>query len=80
MESSLCPKTPACPVFNGILKDSAYGDVYKQQYCANGEEGRKKCRRFQVSTATGKCPPNILPNSIKTVDEIVAEMKKEGLI
>jgi len=80
MEPSLCPKTPACPIFNGVLKDSDFSDTYRKQYCTNGEEGRLKCRRFQVATKVGKCPPNILPNSLKSVDEIVDEMKKAGLI
>jgi hypothetical protein len=80
MEANLCPKTPGCPIFNGILKGTEYTEVYKKQYCEAGEEGRKRCRRFQVAALAGKCPPNILPNSSKTVDEIIAEMKKAGLI
>jgi hypothetical protein len=80
MESMLCPKTSACPIFNGILKGTEYTEVYKKQYCEAGEEGRKRCRRFQVAALIGKCPPKVLPNSSKTVDEIVMEMKKAGLV
>jgi hypothetical protein len=80
MENSLCPKTPACPIFNGILKGTEFTDVYKKQYCEAGESGRKRCRRFQVASLTGKCPPNVLPNSSKTAEEIVIEMKKSGLV
>jgi hypothetical protein len=80
MEPLICPKTPACPIFNGILKGTEYTEVYRKQYCEAGEAGRKRCRRFQVASATGKCPPNILPNSIKSVEEITADMKKAGLI
>lgn len=80
MEANLCPKTPNCPIFSGILKGTEFTEVYKRQYCEAGEEGRKRCRRFQVAKLVGKCPPNILPNSSKTVDEIISDMKKAGLI
>jgi len=80
MEAMQCPKTPACPIFNGILKGTEYTEVYKKQYCEAGEVGRKRCRRFQVAAVAGKCPPNVLPNSTKTVEQIVDEMKKSGVI
>jgi hypothetical protein len=80
MDISTCPKTPACPIFNGILKGTEYTEVYKKQYCQAGEEGRKRCRRFQVASITGKCPAGVLPNSLKTAEVIVAEMKKAGLV
>lgn len=80
MDAQLCPKTPKCPIFNGILKGTEYTETYKKLYCENGEEGRNKCRRFQVAEKVGMCPPDILPNSTKTVDEIVANMKTKGLI
>lgn len=80
MEPMLCPKTPACPIFNGILKGTEFTEVYKKQYCEAGEAGRKRCRRFQVAGIIGKCPPNVLPNSSKTADQIIEEMKKNGLI
>jgi len=79
MEPMLCPKTPACPIFNGILKGTEFTEVYKKQYCEAGEAGRKRCRRFQVASITGKCPPNVLPNATKTAEQIVDEMKKSGL-
>ena len=80
MEPNNCPKTPACPIFNGILKGTEYTEVYQKQYCLAGEVGRQKCRRYQVASVTGKCPPNILPNSIKTAEQIIDEMKKAGTI
>jgi hypothetical protein len=79
MEMNICPKTPACPIFNGILKGTEYTEVYRRLYCEAGEEGRKRCRRFQVAAISGKCPPGVLPNATKTAEEIVAEMKKAGL-
>jgi hypothetical protein len=79
MESILCPKTPLCPIFNGILKGTEFTDVYKRLYCEAGEAGRNRCRRFQVSAIIGKCPPNILPNATKSAEEIVKDMKAAGL-
>jgi hypothetical protein len=80
MEPMICPKTPACPIFNGILKGTEFTDVYKKQYCEAGEAGRQRCRRFQVAARIGKCPPNILPNSTKTVEQIIEEMNTSETI
>ena len=80
MDPQICPKTPKCPIFNGILQGTEYTETYKRLYCEAGEEGRKKCRRFQVATAVGVCPPNILPNSSKSVEEIVKSMREQGII
>lgn len=80
MEPMVCPKTPACPIFNGILKGTEFTEVYRKQYCEAGEDGRKRCRRFQVAAKIGKCPPNVLPNASKTVDEIIEDMRKKGLL
>jgi hypothetical protein len=80
MEVKICPKTMTCPIFSGVLKGTEYVDVYKKLYCEAGEEGRNKCKRFQVSSIAGKCPPNLLPNSSKSVDDIIADMKKTELL
>jgi hypothetical protein len=80
MEPALCPKTPKCPIFNGILKGTEFTETYKKLYCEAGEEGRLKCRRFQVAEKVGVCPPNILPNSSKSMDEIIQNMKEQGII
>jgi hypothetical protein len=80
MEANICPKTITCPIFSGVLKGTEYVEVYKKLYCEAGEEGRKKCRRFQVSSTVGKCPPNLLPNSSKPLEEIIADMKKAELL
>ena len=78
--SQICPNTPKCPIFNGVLKDSGFTDTYKSLYCENGEEGRNKCKRFLVASKVGKCPEKVLPNSMKSVDEIIEEMKKAGVL
>jgi len=80
MEAATCPKTPKCPIFNGVLKGTQYTETYRNLYCLAGEAGRNKCRRFQVSQICGTCPPDILPNSSKKVDEIIASMKVQGII
>lgn len=80
MESMECPKTPKCPIFNGVLKGTQYTETYKNLYCLAGADGRSKCRRFQVAEQCGMCPPDILPNSIKSVEEIIESMKKAGLL
>ncbi len=76
MNEMTCPNTPKCPIFNGVLKGTEYTSTYRNLYCESGESGRNKCRRFQVAQIMGRCPENILPNSIKTVEEIVEAMKK----
>ena len=80
MEAALCPKTSKCPIFSGVLKGSEFTETYKRLYCENGEKGRNNCRRFQVAEKVGKCPENILPNSGKSVEEIIAMMKAKGEI
>jgi len=80
MESPECPRTPKCPIFNGVLKGTQFTETYKSLYCMAGMEGRLKCRRYQVSEKCGKCPPDILPNSSKSVDEIIDSMKKAGIL
>ena len=78
--SQICPNAERCPIFTGVLQGTGFSDTYKQLYCKNGEAGRRNCKRFQVASKVGKCPPKVLPNSTKSVDEIITEMKKEGLI
>jgi hypothetical protein len=80
MEADICPKTPKCPIFNGILKGTEFTGTYKKLYCEAGAEGRARCRRYQVAEKVGVCPPDILPNSSKTVEEIIQKMKEQKII
>ncbi len=80
MEINVCPKTPKCPIFNGILKGTEYTETYKKLYCEAGPDGRQRCRRFQVAEACGMCPPDVLPNSTKSVAEILEKMRAAGLL
>ncbi|MBN1951298.1 MAG: hypothetical protein JW801_08835 [Bacteroidales bacterium] len=80
MDAKICPKTPKCPIFNGILKGTEFTETYLKLYCEAGEAGRNRCRRYQVAEKVGMCPPDILPNSSKSVEEIINSMKSAGLI
>ena len=80
MDSAICPKTPKCPIFNGILQGSQYTDTYKRLYCEAGMVGRQKCMRFQIASEVGVCPEKVLPNSSRTKEEIIAEMRLAGVI
>jgi len=70
MEMKQCPKTENCPIFNGLLEPK-YVTTYKNLFCLNGEEGRNKCKRYIISSKIGKCPEGLLPNSSKSIDEIL---------
>jgi hypothetical protein len=78
MNTQECPNTPKCPIFSGVLQGTQYTETYKSLYCLAGDEGRNKCRRYQISQKVGKCPTSVLPNSGKTADEIIAEMRAKG--
>jgi hypothetical protein len=77
MNNDVCPKAEKCPIFSGILKGTEFKEVYKRLYCEAGEAGRLRCKRYQVAQVLGKCPDNILPNSPKSVDEIVKEYQSQ---
>jgi hypothetical protein len=75
MANEACPNTSTCPIFKGFL-DAKYVNVYKNLYCLAGEEGMKKCKRYIIKTLAGKCPTNLLPNSTKTIEEILESLEK----
>ena len=72
---TICKNFEKCPIYSGVLsgKDTT-SKSYKFQYCEAGEDGWLKCKRYLVKEKTGKCPPELLPNSFKTIEEIVASM------
>jgi hypothetical protein len=74
----VCMNYQKCPIYNDILKDLQFtSSAYRQMYCNAGTAGWNKCKRYQVKQKTGKCPEKLLPNSLKTVEEIIA---KYGLL
>lgn len=72
---NVCKNFEKCPIYTGILKDKTMTSAgYKKQYCDAGEKGWLSCKRYQVKEASGKCPPDLLPNSFLSVDEIIRNM------
>jgi hypothetical protein len=70
-----CKNYEKCPIYNDVLKDkTTTAMVFKIQYCDAGERGWNACKRYQVKERTGKCPPDLLPNSEKNVEAIIMEM------
>lgn len=70
-----CKNFEKCPIYTGVLvgKETT-AKSYRAQFCDAGEDGWMKCKRYLVKEKAGKCPPDLLPNSFKTVDEIIAAM------
>ncbi len=74
---TICEKSLKCPIYAGVLESNpVLVQTYKHLYCENGEDGRAKCKRYQVALAVGSCPPDILPNSHLSVKEIIRRMTK----
>lgn len=74
---TICKNYEKCPIYSGVLlgKDiTAKG--YKMQFCEAGEIGWSACKRYMVKERTGKCPPELLPNSFKDVERIIEEMNR----
>ena len=77
-EDKICERAVKCPLFAGLLESNKLLiQTYKHLYCENGEAGRKKCKRYLVAIVAGSCPPDILPNSSLSVDEIIKRMGKK---
>ena len=75
MEKNICPKAKKCPIFQRILEGEKLMEAYRNIYCHSGKEGREKCKRFLVSSKVGMCPPDLLPNSTLSVEEIIEQVK-----
>jgi len=76
-----CPKTADCKLFNNnLLSKPEYAETYRSLFCNAGEKRWTQCKRFIVAGKFGKCPDYVLPNSIMTLDEVEARMKKEKFI
>jgi len=74
--SDFCPNLNGCPIYSGILQGKTMtSNAYRQFFC---ETDYKNCKRYMVKQVAGKCPPDLLPNSIMSVDEIVKDLSKLG--
>ncbi len=75
--SETCPSLSACPIYSGILQGkSMTSKAYRQFFC---ESDFKTCKRYLVKQAVGKCPPDLLPNTTMSVEEIIKEFHLVGL-
>jgi hypothetical protein len=71
----ICPKVEKCPIFiNNVLTIENAAVAYKTLYCQAGEARYKTCKRYIVSNVLGSCPPSVMPNSCKSIEEIKAKI------
>ena len=74
----ICPRAAKCPIYSGVLESKVVlVQTYKSMYCETGESGRDKCKRYQVIMRGWACPPDLLPNSHVSVDDIISKMERE---
>lgn len=80
MNKSICEKIEKCPIYQGILRSNeVLTKTYKKLFCENGIEGKNECVRYKVAKVMGVCPPDILPNTKVSVEEIIEKMKQKGI-
>jgi hypothetical protein len=48
--------------------------TYKKQYCYTDTAGWNNCKCYLIKEKTGKCLEKLLPNSIKSIEEILLSM------
>lgn len=69
--SECCSSIEKCPIYSGVLQGKEFTTkAYKAMYCEAPEENRNQCKRWQVKQKFGVCPPDLLPNSMMSVEEI----------
>ena len=69
--NNTCPSSAQCPIFNGILSGKTLASQsYRDLFCEAGEDKWSSCKRFQTKKQYGKCPPDLLPNSFDTIEQI----------
>jgi hypothetical protein len=77
-DDRICEKVAKCPIYTGILEaNPVLIQTYKNLYCENGKSGREKCKRYQVSSRVGYSPPDLLPNSQVSVEDIIRKMEQK---
>jgi hypothetical protein len=71
---NICSGSAKCPIFNGILSGKEMTSrAYRLQYCESTDQNWHLCKRFMTKKQYGVCPPELLPNSPLTVDQIAAK-------
>ena len=77
-DDKICERSVKCPIYAGVLESNpVLINTYMHLYCENGIQGREKCKRYQVAARAGKCPPDLLPNSQVSVDDIIRLMEQK---
>lgn len=67
----ICPSSPKCPIFNGILAGkSLASQSYRELFCEAGEAKWSSCKRYLTKKQYGTCPADLLPNSFDTIEQI----------
>ena len=73
---NICQNAPTCVLYTGMLAGKeAFTDFYKSTYCNTEEKTHKTCKRFIVKSIYGKCPPDLLPNSSLSIEQIAEKYK-----
>jgi hypothetical protein len=73
-----CKNYEKCPIYTGVLSGKEItAKSYRKQYCDAGESGWTACKRYQVKEATGKCTPNLLPNSFQDIESLINEINNQ---
>lgn len=71
----ICPKVEKFPIFiNNVLTVENAAVAYKGLYCQAGQSKYSTCKRFIVSNMGFACPPDVMPNCSKTIEEILAKI------
>ena len=77
-EDKICKRSEKCPIYSGILESkTVLIKTYKTLYCNNGKAGHDRCKRYQVAERVGSSPPDLLPNSQLSVEEIIKRMEQK---
>ncbi len=76
-DDKTCPKSEKCPIFiGGVLKRAQSERIYRSLYCSAGKANYEKCVRYIVSQKIGgPVPISILPNSTKSIEEIIKSLE-----
>ena len=72
---NICPSVKTCPIFiNNVLSTENVATAYRKLYCEAGQAKYATCKRFIVSGKAGSCPADVMPNTSRTIEEILAKM------
>ena len=71
-KTDICLNAEKCPLFLGLLAGKeTFTNFYKSTFCEAGVKKYKKCKRYIIKEMYGKCPPDLLPNTSLSIEQIV---------